>query len=587
MFGADKRWERMIKDSFGTNPLEGFLFYNASERMDKVKKYHEAVKEKNDTKWQVDDITWEDLEMDRVFLRINHTNSFIGEQDLYHRLHVLDKGLEVDREQAEFGEGNLNQEHGKDKRKPGSQISENAKKMERRLQYLKEHPEFRLEVEKQLAGIGKKDEGYYLADFLIHSELWQLGNTLLYHILQILLVVSLILSIAFENAYAIALLIFIVLINLIIYAMTKQKYDVFFTSLAEFKKIYDFAGWMKGKDKEGIFVTEHIENSVRSLHKMSRVIFGMNGRRQASLTGDAIAILREYLWGILLIDVSLFNHMMKIISGKQEDVLRLLEFAGRMDSDISILSYRHSVPTWCRPEFSGHGKFMKSNMHLRECSEDGIFMKGIVHPLLEHPVKNDYKLHSKAIITGSNASGKSTFMKSIAINCILAQTIHTCTADRMILPSVTVVTCMALRDDIMTGESYFYREAKYLKRMLQMVEEEVSLLVVVDEILKGTNTRERIAASRAILDYIGEHNCLALIATHDQELMNNPVYENYHFCSKIENDDIVFDYRIHEGVNRETNAIMLLSGLGYPKEIIKMAERNLCQSYRQRMSMLQ
>lgn len=138
----------------------------------------------------------------------------------------------------------------------------------------------------------------------------------------------------------------------------------------------------------------------------------MNGRRQASMTGDVIAILREYIWGILLIDVSMFNYIMKIISDKQGAVWCLIEFTGNTDSDIAISSYRKSLNKWCRPEYITKG--IKTN-HL-------------VHPLIKKPVPNDFILEDRAIFTGSNASGKSTFMKSMAINCILAQTINTCTA---------------------------------------------------------------------------------------------------------------------------------------------------------------
>lgn len=87
------------------------------------------------------------------------------------------------------------------------------------------------------------------------------------------------------------------------------------------------------------------------------------------------------------------------------------------------------------------------------------------------------------MITGANASGKSTFMKALAVNVILAQTIHTVTAKEFAIPRLGVMTSMALRDDILTGESYYIREAKYLKRMLDAVTEEAPILCVIDEIL--------------------------------------------------------------------------------------------------------
>lgn len=123
------------------------------------------------------------------------------------------------------------------------------------------------------------------------------------------------------------------------------------------------------------------------------------------------------------------------------------------------------------------------------------------------------------VLTGANASGKSTFMKAVAINVILAQTINTCVAKNMKMPAIQVMTSMALRDDVLQGESYYMREIKYLKRMLDELETGEPMLFVIDGILKGTNTRERLVASNAILSYMVQKQGFLLIATHDLELV--------------------------------------------------------------------
>lgn len=120
-------------------------------------------------------------------------------------------------------------------------------------------------------------------------------------------------------------------------------------------------------------------------------------------------------------------------------------------------------------------------------------------------------------------------------------------------------------------ESYYFREARYLKRMIDVIDSRNNVLCVVDEILKGTNTHERIAASKAILDYIAKDNCIALIATHDMELTETDLYNKFYFDSTVLNDDIVFDYKIHEGIGGKSNAIALLEILGYPKTIVERA----------------
>ena len=538
--GRSRRKRKCIEAAFGQDPLEGYLYYNAGNRLDKVQRFHKAMEEKEPSEWNVDDVTWNDLEMDELFLRINHTNSFIGEQVLYDRLHRLkqaDKRHDVkDRTAQEYAD------------------------FEKRLAYLDEHPKAREEMEEHLQAIGKQEEGYYLAEFLLHSDWWKIGNVYVYHTLQILLVVFLGASILTDSIAALAGMVCVAMVNLMIYLYSKQKYEVYFGALAQFKSVYDFAEWMQKKDKETrLWFSEKTETAVCQLRKMSGVILRMNGRRQASMTGDVTAILAEYIWGVLLIDVSLFYHVMKIIGDKEDAVLQVIAFAGEIDSDIAVLSYRKSVDCWCVPEIR----------------DGALAAEKMAHPLLKNPVANDFCLNKKAIITGTNASGKSTFMKAAAVNGILAQTIHTCIAKRFLMPQMQIVTCMALRDDIQTGESYYFREAKCIKRILDKIAAEAAVLIVIDEILKGTNTKERIAASKAILDHIGRTECFALVATHDNELTENPMYENFYFSSTIREKDIVFDYQIHKGTCRDSNAIALLAYLGYPESIVRKARANL------------
>ena len=148
-----------------------------------------------------------------------------------------------------------------------------------------------------------------------------------------------------------------------------------------------------------------------------------------------------------------------------------------------------------------------------------------------------FVLKKGVVLTGANASGKSTFMKAVAINVILAQTINTCVAKNMKMPAIQVMTSMALRDDVLQGESYYMREIKYLKRMLDELKTGESMLFVIDEILKGTNTRERLAASNAILSYMVQKQGFLLIATHDLELV---------YALKNRYDTYYFDSQVHE-----------------------------------------
>ncbi|MBR3770590.1 MAG: hypothetical protein IKL06_08665 [Lachnospiraceae bacterium] len=503
------------------------------KRLDKIKIYHKELIEnnrKNDS-GMIDDITWNDLEMDEVFFRINRTKSFIGEQMLYHRLH--DVGIEWDWE-----------------------------KFEEQIRYLAENEVLRTKMEKRLSAISKREEDYHLPTFLMHTELWKIESGIWLHILQVLLAVFLVGSIVLEQELWIAGLVIVAIINLLVYLKVKQQYEVFLFSIGSLKELIKFGKWMIDKDECGQFIDAEVRDAVEGLQSLEKRMLGWQSRKYASMTGDMTAMLQDYLMGITLIDVAMFNHIMKLIDNKQDKVLFLYELVGQMDMLLSIVSYRESVEVWCEPDICKHGK---------------ITVKGMVHPLLENSVANDFVLERRAIITGANASGKSTFMKAVAINAVLAQTIHTCTAEYFSMPMLYVMTSMALRDDILTGESYYIREVKYLKRMLNEKSESMTTLCVIDEILKGTNAKERLAASSAILRYLAGTEHMVLIATHDMELVQDmkECYEQYYFESQIVGKDICFDYHIKKGIGGKSNAIALLELLDFPKKIVDEAKQNM------------
>ncbi len=499
-------------------------------RLTEIRAYHEELSGKKDSR-MVDDVTWNDLEMDEVFYRMNHTKSFIGEQVLYHRLH--DVGREQD-----------------------------WSLFEEQVSYLTQEDVFRAKMEKKLSAIGKREEDYQLSTFLMHTNLWEIKSGIFLHVLQILLVAFFAGSVVFEQELWGAGLVVIVIINLLVYLKVKQQYEVYLFSLGSLKEIIKFGKWMLGNEEYRPFMNGDVREAVKELQVLEKKMVGWHSRKCAGMTGDMGAMLQDYLLGITLIDVAAFNHIMKIIDNKQDMVLALYEFVGQMDMLLAVAAYREREHKWCRPDI---------------CQDGIISGKGIRHPLLEHPVENDFTLEHRAIITGANASGKSTFMKAVAVNAILAQTIHTCVAASFSIPKLYIMTSMSLRDDILTGESYYIREVKYLKRMLDSTETDRHTLCVIDEILKGTNTRERLSASSAVLEYLAGTESFVLIATHDMELVQDMIqyYEPYFFESRITGKDICFDYHINKGIGGESNAIALLDILNFPKEIVDKARQNM------------
>ena len=184
------------------------------------------------------------------------------------------------------------------------------------------------------------------------------------------------------------------------------------------------------------------------------------------------------------------------------------------------------------------------------------------------------------LLTGSNASGKSTFLKTVAINQILSQTVYTALAKSFETTFFNVMSSMALKDDIIGGQSYYIVEIRSLKRIIERMNEEVPLLVFIDEVLKGTNTLERIAASSRILLSLATSKSLCFAATHDIELtfILENYYKNYHFEEQVSENEVIFDYTLRDGRAVTRNAIKLLSILGYPDEIIESATQ-MAQNY--------
>mgnify|MGYP003295100127 FL=1 len=203
-----------------------------------------------------------------------------------------------------------------------------------------------------------------------------------------------------------------------------------------------------------------------------------------------------------------------------------------------------------------------------------MFIENGYHPLLTNPVKNTIQTGKNVLLTGSNASGKSTFLKTTALASLLAQTINTVTADKYAAPFYHLYSSMSLRDDLDSGDSYYIVEIKSIKRILDSMQNcDGKILCFVDEVLRGTNTVERIAASTQILLSMNGEKIQCFAATHDIELTGllEEYYENYHFEEEIKDGDVLFNYRLQQGKATTRNAIKLLEIMGYEPKIIEKA----------------
>ena len=197
--------------------------------------------------------------------------------------------------------------------------------------------------------------------------------------------------------------------------------------------------------------------------------------------------------------------------------------------------------------------------------------KGLYHPFLgEKAVANDFTIHDHEyyIVTGANMAGKSTFLRSLGINYLLAMNGLPVFADELKVSAFHLFTSMRTTDDLTHGISYFNAELLRLKKLLGSLHDDIPSLIILDEILKGTNSLDKLNGSRLFLQYIAERNVTGVIATHDLELskMENEYEGRFHnYCFEIElGEDITYSYKITKGIARNQNATYLLKGILKP-----------------------
>jgi DNA mismatch repair ATPase MutS len=190
------------------------------------------------------------------------------------------------------------------------------------------------------------------------------------------------------------------------------------------------------------------------------------------------------------------------------------------------------------------------------------------HPLIpaEECVRNDIGIGTPQqflIITGSNMSGKSTFLRSVGSNLLLSlRGMPVCAASFACSP-MQIMTSMRIKDSIAKHTSYFQAELLRLQQIVEVLKNGQQVFILLDEILKGTNSEDKLAGSRRLIEHFLQYHCLGMIATHDLELGHlEDTYpqriRNYCFESTIKDDQLFFDYSIREGVARNKNATFLM-----------------------------
>lgn len=487
---------------------------------------------------EIDDITWNDMEMDSVFKNLNYTKSFMGEMLLYKILRnpVNDLNILKEREQI-------------------IDIFYNNKDLRERKLF-------------QLMKIGK----------LNHISIWEYKNNIcdityskqLHFLFPIILLLTL-LIIPIKIIVGIPLSIFVLSVNIYTYYRDKAKIENYIPLLVQIGTMLNSIKGLNEITNYSIIdrYTQKLTIALILGKKYNKYLSMIRTTINGYITEMDTAV--DYIRIITHMDLIAFIKLVNYINSNIELIQECYETIGYIDSMIAVAQFKRQ-----------HNLRYKDTLCLSTpnllINETGLLMaKDLFNPLLQNPKTNSFDIKKSILITGSNATGKSTFLRTVGINAILAQTVYIVCSREYHSSLFRVYSSMNIKDNIFNASSYYMMEIRSIKRMLDAVNSNITLLCCIDEVLRGTNTIERIGAASEILKSLAQSNVLCLAATHDIELsyILENLYDNYHFQERVIEDDITFDYYLYSGRSYTRNAIQLLRLLGYSNDIVSNAVKKV------------
>lgn len=288
--------------------------------------------------------------------------------------------------------------------------------------------------------------------------------------------------------------------------------------------------------------------------------------RDPSKSNDVVASFWEWLNLLFLLDANALYFAVGQLRACREALLRVIATVGEIDAAISVASLRAGSQTWVRPRFDS--RLVRTAL------------SGIRHPLVADAVPNSIELGPPhgVLVTGSNMSGKSTFLRTVGVTVVMAQSINTCFAAGYTAPVFAVQSCIGRADDLVAGKSYYVVEVEEVLARVRASASERPHLFLFDELFRGTNAVERVAAGEAVLRELIRgsgrgRNHVVLAATHDAELVELLAgeYQAFHFTDTIGPEGLTFDHRLAPGPATTRNAITLLELHGAPPTLVAAA----------------
>lgn len=473
------------------------------------------------------DKTCNDLDFREIFMFIDRTNSRVGQQVLYNKLRTIPKDT------------------GK------------ANEAEKLTTYFSSNPEVRVSVQNQLSKLNQH-EAFYITSLFQEDQISPPGWFFVIRLLSFTSLLSIVLS--FFNPAMLFVLFGTFIINLGVHYWNKRNLNQYIASIPQLLRLNKIAG--------ELFKNDILKQLNLDLQKSTVVLDKIRNRMsffklEAKLQGD----LEAAFWGILelfkilfLIEPLLLFGVLKQLGTKRKEIEEVFEFVGQIDSLISIASLRKGMEKYCIPVITPEQK--------------RIFAKDVFHPLILNCVSNNIRVNGKSVLlTGSNMSGKTSFIRTIGTNVICGQTLNTCFAESFSMHPMCVYSAIRISDDLLNDKSYYFEEVLTIKEMIEKSETGNPCLFLLDEIFKGTNTIERISAGKAVLSHLAKSENIVLVSTHDIELADllKDEYELYHFSEKVDNKTVDFDYKLKDGKLKNRNAIRILQINDYPEAVIKEA----------------
>lgn len=502
---------------FGKIKDESFNF-------DWIKKYFDK-KDKTDAYHVITNKTCNDMDFEELFMFIDRTGSKVGQQFLYNKLRTISKN-------SSFPNENL-------------------------VKQFSDHPEFRILVQKQLKKL-KSEDAYFITtlfqDEYILPPKW-------FFIINILSFTSLISILLFPFAPQMLFVLFgVFLINMVIHYWNKRNLYQYLGSIPQLLRLTKVVSELYKNDPLKP-LNPDLPNSIRKMDEIKNRMSYF--RMETQSEGDYEAFIRgilEFIKIIFLLEPLLLFGVLRRLDKLRKEIEDLFVFAGETDALISIASLRNGLKSFCIPEISDSPKHIS-------------FLEAY-HPLIIDCVANSIQSKEKSVLlTGSNMSGKTSFIRTIGINAITALTLNTCFAKQFAMPKMRMYSAIRISDDLLNDKSYYFEEVLTIKEMVDQSEGAVPNLFLLDEIFKGTNTVERISAGKAVLSSLSKNSNMVFVSTHDIELADMLIdeFELYHFSEQVDNKSVDFDYKLKSGKLKNRNAIRILQINDYPETIINEA----------------